>query len=107
MPPTIDPDGPGPQAPGPAPFFCSGLSLLPSGEVLVTGGNLVYPNTFTDDEFTFAAGIPTIFTFDPFTETWTQQPDMVDGRWYPTQILLPDGRTVVAGGYTQDAPGAC
>jgi len=105
-PPVIDPDGPGPQAPGPAPFFCSGLSQLPSGEVVVAGGTLVYPNTFTDDAFTRFAGLQTIYTFDPFTETWIRQPDLATGRWYPTQVLLPDGRTVVAGGLTDSAPGA-
>ncbi len=105
VPPEIDPDGPGPQAPGPAPFFCSGLSQLPSGEVVVAGGTLIYPNTFTNDGFTKFAGLPTVFTFDPFSETWTQQPDLADGRWYPTQVLLPDGRTVVAGGLSQNSPG--
>ena len=105
VPPTIDVDGPGGQPPGPAPFFCSGLSQLPNGEVVVAGGNLIYGGTFPDDDYEGFAGLQTIFTFDPFSETWVQQPSMETGRWYPTQILLPDGRTVVAGGLTQDPPG--
>ncbi len=40
-PPSIDPDGPGPQGTDSAPLFCSGVSMLASGEVLVTGGTLV------------------------------------------------------------------
>jgi len=30
---------------------------------------------------------------------------MNDGRWYPTQVLLADGRTVLMGGYGEAAPG--
>lgn len=105
-PPVIDVDGPGgPQPPGAAPFYCSGLSLLPNGDVLVAGGNLVFPNTSPDDDFTEFAGLPTVFTFDPFTEAWVQQQSMSMGRWYPSQVLLPDGRTVITGGYTEAAPG--
>ena len=40
-PPAIDVDGDGDLEE--APLFCSGQSLLPSGEVLATGGTLTYP----------------------------------------------------------------
>ena len=43
-------------------------------------------------------GLKTIFTFDPITETWRQRASMRHGRWYPTQVLLADGRTVVMDG---------
>ena len=36
----------------------------------------------------------TIYTLDPWTRRWTEQPRMAHGRWYPTQTLLPDGRTM-------------
>jgi hypothetical protein len=104
-PPVIDVDGPGGQPPAPAPVFCSGLSQLPDGQVLVAGGNLIYGNTFDDDGYTKFAGLQTIFTFDPFSETWTQQPTMANGRWYPTQTLLPDGRTIITGGLSDVPPG--
>ena len=104
-PPVIDVDGPGGQSPVPAPFFCSGLSQLADGEVLVAGGNLIYGNTFPNDPYTTFAGLNTIFTFDPFSETWTQQPDMANGRWYPNQLLLPDGRTIISGGLSDVPPG--
>ena len=105
-PPVVDPDGPGSQPPGPAPLFCSGQSLLPSGEVVIAGGTLAYPNTYggQDDDEAFR-GLQMLFTFDPFSETWVRQPDMAEGRWYPTQIMLPDGRTVIAGGLADDPPG--
>ncbi len=105
-PPVIDVDGPGGQPPAPAPFFCSGLSQLPNGQVLVAGGNLIYGDTFPNDGYTANfAGLQTVFTFDPFSETWTQQPSMAHGRWYPTQTLLPDGRTIISGGLSDVPPG--
>ena len=103
-PPVVDPDGPGPQPPGVAPIYCSAQSFLPNGEVLVTGGNLVLPGV-SDPAYPDWAGLNRAFTFNPWTERWTQQPQMSDGRWYPTQVELADGRTIVIGGYADDAPG--
>lgn len=104
-PPTIDKDGPGGSLTGPAPLYCSGQSLLPNGDVLVTGGNLVWPDTYGDDAYDSYAGLDTVFIFDVSEGEWIQQEDMAAGRWYPTQTLLPDGRTLILGGYTEDAPG--
>lgn len=75
--------------------FCSGHSFLADGRVLVTGGTSARRR-----------GIRTVFTFDPWTETWTRHPDMRKGRWYPSQVLLPDGRTVILDGLTEDGPGS-
>lgn len=104
-PPPIDPDGPAPQGTDTAPLFCSGLSMLPSGEVLITGGNRVWPDQYTNDGYTAFAGLNRIFTFDPWTRAWTEQPRLNAGRWYPGQEELPGGRTVVLGGYTGEPPG--
>ena len=104
-PPIVDPDGAGgPQPPGVAPIYCSGQSFLPDGEVLVTGGNLVLPGE-SDPAYPDWAGLNRAFTFNPWTERWTQQPQMNQGRWYPTQVELADGRTIVIGGYNDEAPG--
>ena len=86
-----------------APISCSGQSFLPTGELLVTGGNLAW--TYQDPRFESAAGTNFVFTFDPWSETWTQQPSMADGRWYPSQVELADGTTLIAGGYSDDEPG--
>ena len=104
-PPAVDPDGDGPQGTDTAPIFCSGLSMLASGEVLVTGGNLVRPDQYSDDPYTIHAGLNRVFTFNPWTRRWTEQPQMNAGRWYPGQVELSDGRTLVLGGYTDQAPG--
>ena len=83
----------------PANIFCAGQSLLPDGRLLVMGGQLG-DNPDSGAQF---KGLDAVFTFNPHNETWTRQPNMSGGRWYPTQVLLPDGRTVVMGGY--DASG--
>jgi len=104
-PPAVDPDGPGPQGTDTAPIFCSGLSMLADGEVLVTGGSLVKPDQYPDDPYIRSAGLNRVFTFNPWTRTWTEQPQMNAGRWYPGQVELADGRTVVLGGLSDQPPG--
>jgi hypothetical protein len=84
----------------PVNIWCSGNSLLADGEVLVTGGNLKYPAS--NPPSPFYEGLKHVYTFDPFTETWTQQPDMAHGRWYPSQLLMPDGRTFIMGGLDEN-----
>jgi galactose oxidase-like protein len=80
----------------PANIWCAGTSFLADGRVVVAGGNLDYrvPGV-AGKEF---KGLDKVYTFDPFSETWTEQPDMEDGRWYPSQARLPDGRTVILSG---------
>lgn len=85
------------------PLFCSGQSLLASGEVLLAGGTLKYPDP-TDPQSDFA-GLKTIYAFDPWTRRWTAQPQMAYGRWYPTQVELADGRTAIVAGYNEAGQG--
>ncbi len=76
------------------PLFCSGHSFLADGRLLVTGGNGPAP----EGEF---RGIRDTHIFDPFTETWTRVEDMADGRWYPTNVTLADGRGLVFSGLNE------
>jgi hypothetical protein len=85
----------------PANIWCSGMSMLADGRVLVTGGNLEYdPNGLTNYK-----GLNKVYTFNPFNETWTEQPSMQHGRWYPGQLRLPDGRVVIMSGYDESGTG--
>ncbi len=108
-PPMLDPDGNGPQGEIPAPLYCSGQTLLPNGDVIAAGGNLVWPSQYPNDAYGDYAGLDTIYTFNPFAGgpggvgKWVAQERMEDGRWYPSQVLLGDGRTPIIGGYT-DTP---
>ncbi len=71
--------------------FCGAHAFLPNGRLLVTGGS-----TAVSEQD--ARGSKDINVFDPFTETWTYVGDMQVGRWYPTNITLPDGRILVVSG---------
>lgn len=92
---------------GPAPLFCSGQSLLASGELYVAGGNRFAPwvraSGGGNPEY---AGWWGTYSFDPWAERWTVQPRMAHGRWYPTQVELPDGRIAITSGYDEDGEGA-
>ena len=79
--------------PGGAPIYCSGESLLANGNLFIAGGNL---GSIQDSK-----GLSTTFTFDPFSETWHRQGDLLHGRWYPGQVVLPEGRVAILGGYTE------
>ncbi|MFE3505218.1 hypothetical protein [Kitasatospora sp. NPDC059160] len=69
--------------PRPVPFFCSGHSFLPNGMLGVFGGNLGGNG---------GTGAKLSLVFDPWTETWTRNPDMSVGRWYPSVVTGADGR---------------
>ncbi len=84
------------------PLYCSGESMLPDGRILIVGGNGRWPTDATGDDF---LGLNVTYTFDPRTRRWQRQGAMRQGRWYPGQVLLPDGRTVVLGGYNESEPG--
>ena len=75
------------------PIYCSGESLLANGNLFIAGGNL---GSIQDSK-----GLNTTFTFNPFNETWQRQGDLDHGRWYPGQVVLPNGRVAILGGYTE------
>lgn len=93
----VDPP-PGPNG-KPANIWCAGQALLADGTVLVAGGNLEYQkSTAANNSW---KGLNMLFTFNPWTETWTVQPSMRKGRWYPSVTVLPDGRAVILGGWDE------
>lgn len=61
---------------------CSGHSFLSDGRLLVAGGTL---------QFNPLLGSRQAFLFDPFSEQWIETGRMARGRWYPTNLTLPDG----------------
>src|SRR5207248_4003543 len=70
-------------------LFCNGMSFLPDGRVIMTGGNLRYDPFY---------GPPWTTMYDPATDKFYQVENMAHGRWYPTNTLLNDGGTMVFGG---------
>jgi hypothetical protein len=89
------------------PIVCSGMSFLPDGRLLAVGGTLAEGDESESDEYLGWAGLDKAVVFDPGTETWTElpRPTGSNGRWYPTQVLLADGQTLVVSGFSDDAPG--
>jgi len=70
-------------------MFCSGLTLLTDGKLLINGGS-------SDSATTI---------YDPFTNTWTRGPLMTIPRAYQGNALLSDGRVFTIGGSWHDAAG--
>ena len=87
--------------PNQANLWCAGQTQLRDGRVLVAGGNLRYYSN-QDPKY---LGAPWVFTFNPFNEQWTRQPDMQHGRWYPTLTELGDGRVVIVAGLDEQPKG--
>src|SRR6202040_4204193 len=67
-------------------MFCNGMVVLPDGRPFVMGGTLQY------DPF---HGELSTSTYDPATNTFTNQQSMSHGRWYPTGTALGDGRPMI------------
>jgi hypothetical protein len=99
-PPTIDAADDGRLVP--APLYCSGESLLEDGQLLLVGGNRRWPDDLFGQDF---SALRVAHTFDPWTKTWTVQPPPAEARWYPGQVRIADGRTIVLGGYNDLEPG--
>jgi chitodextrinase len=75
-------------------IFCSGMTVLPDGDVLQAGGHAC------NDPNYLGTAIAT--EFDPVTDQWTIEPDMANRRWYPTIITMADGRAIIIGGGDKD-----
>jgi Galactose oxidase-like, Early set domain/Kelch motif len=89
-------------------IFCAGHAFLPDGRLLVGGGTTGYDvkrNIFGQEvPIPPFQGSNQTYIFDPITERWTRDGDMSTGRWYPTLIMLADGRVVAVAGLTQYFP---
>ncbi len=71
-------------------IFCSGHSFLPDGRLLAAGGIA---------NGAFAVGINEAALFDYNTNQWSQLPaNMNNARWYPTNLTLGNGNTLVWAG---------
>jgi hypothetical protein len=78
-------------------LFCAGQSLLPDGRILVTGGHAHGSGQ--------RLGASQTDIFDPTTETWTEAASLAEARWYPSQVELGDGSTLIFGGWADpDSP---
>ena len=72
--------------------FCSGHTFLPDGRLLVSGGHRAT-----------SVGLASASIYDFARNTWTPQPAMNAGRWYPTNTPLPNGDVLVISGSADKA----
>lgn len=90
---VVQPDLTISTADSPSAGFYGAASMLPSGEVLVTGGTIVpFVASGTSNAHAHAAA------FDVFLAELTPVPDMGVVRQYHTSTLLPSGSTLIVGG---------
>jgi hypothetical protein len=74
----------------PTDVFCSGHVLLPDGRALVTGGT---------GGLNPYKGTKTQYAFDFVSETYQRLPDMSVGRWYPSDVTMDNGKTLITSGF--------
>lgn len=75
-------------------LFCSGHSFLPDGRLLVAGGHEVLESRPLNE----GLGSKHTNIFDFRNSTWTAGPDMNNGRWYPFNVTLATGETMILSG---------
>jgi hypothetical protein len=78
-------------------IFCVGMNQLQSGNILLTGGTLLYDTDINSCNGKWH-GANYALEFNYSTGQLEQLPSMRTGRWYPTQVLLPNGKVVVVAG---------
>jgi Domain of unknown function (DUF1929) len=92
--------------------FCAGQCTLPDGTVFVAGGQDQYgameqATTAQDVIANWFASVvggsnegaqKDIHTYDPAADVWMRWPEMPEGRYYPTCLILDDGTAFVASG---------
>jgi hypothetical protein len=81
-------------------LFCSGHSFLPDGQLLVTGGHRTADEFGLGESYRLGEGMGSSNTniFDFRTNSWKLGPVMNNGRWYPYNITLGNGETLIVSG---------
>lgn len=87
-------------------IFCSGHAFLPDGRLVVAGGTYKYDGKLLGFSIPPFSGLDHSYTFEPMKSQWKKASRMKNGRWYPTCILLPDGRVMVMAGLSKSFPWA-
>ncbi len=75
-------------------IFCAGNNWLPDGRLYVTGGH-----DWRNGKRLDAVGVAEADTYDPTRRAWDPRPLLTQRRWYPTNVGLPSGKTLVFGGW--------
>lgn len=76
-------------------LFCSGHSFMNDGRLLVAGGHVRDDNAPSQE----GIGEDDVNVFDYRNNTWSRVGFMSKGRWYPSNVTLANGETVIVSGY--------
>jgi hypothetical protein len=76
-------------------LFCCGMSMLANGNVLLAGGTVEYDHETLNGKW---HGAKFAYEVNFSTGSVGNRTEMAHGRWYPTQITLPDGKVFVVQG---------
>lgn len=86
-------------------LFCAGHAYLPDGRLFIAGGTFRYDGLFgIEATFPPFSGLEQAYIFDPKDYSWTRINNMKHGRWYPTCVMLGDGRICTFAGLTKWPP---
>jgi Domain of unknown function (DUF1929) len=87
-------------------IFCAGHAFLADGRLLIAGGTYRYDFSLFGIPFPPFSGLEHTYIFDPVKLNWNRMHNMGFGRWYPTCIMVTDGRILCVGGLTKYFPWA-
>jgi hypothetical protein len=91
-------------------LFCSDVTLLSDGRVLMAGGTDWYNEPAVMDRnqgdsndvgLIELEGLRTAWLFDPESTSFSPAATMKFGRWYPGMVEMPDGKVTIFGGVTK------
>jgi hypothetical protein len=85
------------EVPTPWDAFCAGHVFLPDGRLLVAGGTGGYEDLLAVPKINYE-GLRDSYIFDPKTERYEKVDDMEYARWYPTLVMLANGKVLAAAG---------
>jgi hypothetical protein len=71
-------------------IFCAHHNVLPDGRIYITGGH-THSNQGPN-------GVRECDIYDPATRRYTPTARMTQARWYPTNVMLANGRVLIFGG---------
>ncbi|HET9831140.1 MAG TPA: galactose oxidase-like domain-containing protein [Vicinamibacterales bacterium] len=96
--------------PGRPDLFCCHYVQLGDGRILAAGGSQHDTHAGAVVVYQGSEGAKTIAAFDPAASAgagqWTlSSSELAQGRWYPTIVLLPDGRAAVFSGRREHGSG--